>query len=117
MADPAARPVHVTVVYSPGPRTVHEWPLALPEGATVLDALEGSGLAVAWLGFDARDALIGVWGRMVRPGRRLRERDRIEVYRPLRVDPKVARRERFRSQGARAAGLFARKRQGAKPGY
>jgi uncharacterized protein len=39
------------------------------------------------------------------------------VYRPLLVDPKVARRERFRTQGARAAGLFAKKRPGAKPGY
>ncbi|MGH8819682.1 MAG: RnfH family protein, partial [Rhodoferax sp.] len=31
--------------------------------------------------------------------------------------PKVARRERFRKQGARTAGLFAKKRPGAKPGY
>jgi hypothetical protein len=34
----------------------------------------------------------------------LRDRDRVEVYRPLLVDPKVARRERFRRQGARAPG-------------
>jgi putative ubiquitin-RnfH superfamily antitoxin RatB of RatAB toxin-antitoxin module len=42
----------------------------------------------------------------------LRDLDRIELYRPLKVDPKVARRERFQRQGARAAGLFARKRRG-----
>jgi putative ubiquitin-RnfH superfamily antitoxin RatB of RatAB toxin-antitoxin module len=47
----------------------------------------------------------------------LRDQDRIEVYRPLLVDPKVARRERFVKQGARGAGLFAKKRQGAKAGY
>jgi sulfur carrier protein len=47
----------------------------------------------------------------------VREGDRVEVYRGLKVDPKVARRERFRSQGARAAGLFAKRRPGAKPGY
>lgn len=117
MADPAARRVRVTVVYSPGPRIVHEWPLALPEGATLMDALEASGIAAVWPGFDARGAVLGVWGRKAKPERRLRERDRVEVYRTLRVDPKVARRERFRSQGARAAGLFARKRQGSKPGY
>jgi putative ubiquitin-RnfH superfamily antitoxin RatB of RatAB toxin-antitoxin module len=35
------------------------------------------------------------------------------VYRPLQVDPKVARRERFRQQGTRAAGLFARKQPAA----
>jgi len=39
------------------------------------------------------------------------------LWRPLRVDPKLARRERFGQQGARAAGLFARRRPGAKPGY
>ena len=44
----------------------------------------------------------------------LRDGDRVEIYRPLRVDPKVARRERFRKQGARAAGLFAQRRPGAK---
>jgi putative ubiquitin-RnfH superfamily antitoxin RatB of RatAB toxin-antitoxin module len=43
--------------------------------------------------------------------------DRVEVLRGLRVDPKVARRERFQKQGARTAGLFAKRRPGAKPGY
>jgi hypothetical protein len=41
----------------------------------------------------------------------------VEVYRGLLVDPKVARRERFKSQGSRGAGLFAKKRPGAKSGY
>jgi putative ubiquitin-RnfH superfamily antitoxin RatB of RatAB toxin-antitoxin module len=41
----------------------------------------------------------------------------VEIYRPLRVDPKVARRERFVKQGARTAGLFVKKRPGAKAGY
>ena len=35
----------------------------------------------------------------------------------LRVDPKVARRERFNDQGAKSAGLFTKKRPGAKAGY
>jgi putative ubiquitin-RnfH superfamily antitoxin RatB of RatAB toxin-antitoxin module len=33
----------------------------------------------------------------------------VEVLRPLQVDPKVARRERFVKQGTRGAGLFAKK--------
>jgi hypothetical protein len=44
----------------------------------------------------------------------LQEGDRLEVLRPLRVDPKVARRERFQRQGAKTAGLFAKRRTGAK---
>ena len=47
----------------------------------------------------------------------LREGDRLEVYRDLRVDPKAARRERFNQQGAKTTGLFATRRVGAKAGY
>ena len=47
----------------------------------------------------------------------LRADDRVEVYRPLQVDPKVARRERFVRQGAKSAGLFTKRRPGAKAGY
>ena len=43
-------------------------------------------------------------------GQVLRDQDRIEIYRPLRVDPKVARRERFVKQGSRGAGLFIKLR-------
>ena len=61
--------------------------------------------------------MAGIWGRKARLQQLLRDGDRVELYRPLQVDPKVARRERFARQGARAAGLFAKKRAGAKAGY
>jgi putative ubiquitin-RnfH superfamily antitoxin RatB of RatAB toxin-antitoxin module len=60
---------------------------------------------------------LGIWGRKVALTHPLRDQDRLEIYRPLRVDPKVARRERFVRQGARTAGLFTKKRPGAKAGY
>ena len=60
---------------------------------------------------------LGVWGKRCSAAQVLEENDRIEIYRPLRVDPKVARRERFTSQGAKRAGLFANKKAGAKAGY
>jgi sulfur carrier protein len=47
----------------------------------------------------------------------LQDGDRLEIYRPLKVDPKVARRERFARQGAKTTGLFAKRRPGAKAGY
>ncbi len=109
--------IRVTVLYSPGPRVVHEWALSLQAGATVQEALEASGLRAAFPQADLSRAVVGVWGRKARPEQPLRNSDRVEIYRDLTVDPKLARRERFRKQGARAAGLFARKRQGAKPGY
>jgi putative ubiquitin-RnfH superfamily antitoxin RatB of RatAB toxin-antitoxin module len=106
--------LRITVAHSPGPRQVVEQVLELPPGATVLQALQQAGLAAAVQGGELQ---VAVWGRKAAPGQLLRERDRVEVLRPLKVDPKVARRERFRQQGARAAGLFAKKRAGAKPGY
>jgi putative ubiquitin-RnfH superfamily antitoxin RatB of RatAB toxin-antitoxin module len=105
----------VTVTYSPGPRQVLEWPLVLPAGATVADAVRASGWRAA-AGEEAPGGF-GIWGRHCAPEHVVAEGDRVEIYRPLQVDPKVARRERFRKQGARAAGLFAGRRPGAKPGY
>ena len=104
--------IAVTVAWSPGPREVQERALQLPEGATVQDALRA-----ACPDLDLADCELGVWGRRCDGQLPLRENDRVEVYRPLRVDPKVARRERFRKQGVRAAGLFAWKRPGKKAGY
>jgi sulfur carrier protein len=101
----------VTVTHSPGPRQVREETLDLPHDATVADALRACGLV------PADGEAIAVWGRKAEPGQLLRERDRVELVRPLRVDPKIARRERFRKQGSRGAGLFAARRPGGKPGY
>ena len=105
-----ARDVRVTVLYSPAAREVHEWVVEVEEGSTVVQALERSGLPVAFPGLDLKSAMTGIWGRKARLEQKLRDGDRVEIYRPLKVDPKVARRERFRRQGARSAGLFARKR-------
>jgi len=109
--------LHVTVLFSPRPREVREWELVLDGGSTVHRALLASCLGDEVSGLGVRAAVVGIWGRKARLTQPLRDGDRVEVYRPLTVDPKVARRERFRKQGARAAGLFARKRDGAKPGY
>ena len=102
--------VRVTLVYSPAPRDVREWPMDLPAGSTVADAIAASPLRLEFPSLDPAALGAGVWGREAPSTQVLRERDRVEVYRSLLVDPKVARRERFRRQGARAAGLFARKR-------
>lgn len=105
----------VTVLYSPAPREVLEWTVDLPAGATVRDAVLASSWRAAAPDVDVPE--VGVWGRRCGPQQSVREGDRVEIYRDLLVDPKVARRERFRKQGARAAGLFAARRPGAKPGY
>lgn len=112
-----AAEIRAVVLYSPAPREVHEWPVVLAPGSTVWQALQACGLQAAFADLDLRNAVVGIWGRRVRLGQVLRDGDRVEVYRPLKVDPKVARRERFRKQGVRAAGLFARKESGPRRGY
>lgn len=110
-------PIQVTLVVSPGPRDIHEELLCLPGGSTAWQALQASVL-LEHRGIVVAPGLeFGVWGRKVDAAHRLRDGDRLELYRPLRVDPKVARRLRFEAQGARVAGLFARRRPGAKAGY
>ncbi len=110
--------ISITVVYSAGPREMTERVLALDEGSTVRLALQACGLLHDASAGDPAPAGQGIWGKKVPMAHVLRDKDRLEVYRELTVDPKVARRERFVRQGAKkAAGLFAKRRLGAKAGY
>ena len=107
----------MTVVYSPAPRIVEEHAVTLPPGSTVGSAIAACGLLRQHPELDNSSLLLGVWGRKAAAEQALRDQDRVEVYRALKVDPKVARRERFVKQGVKKAGLFAQRRAGAKPGY
>ena len=109
--------IHVEVVFAPGQRSTKHMALALSEGSTVAQALQLSDLMTGLTIHERNSLEVGVWGRKVGTNQQLRDRDRVEVYRPLKVDPKVARRERFTQQGAKTAGLFAKRREGAKSGY
>ncbi len=102
--------LQVVLVCSTAPREVFEQVLELPDGATVRDAVIASALPARFPWLDWPTLAPGIWGRAAEWHERLSAGDRIELCRPLRVDPKVARRERFQRQGTRTAGLFARPR-------
>ncbi len=106
--------ISVTLAYSPAPREVIEKELVLPFKSTVQDALKFANLAEFTTDADFQ---LGIWGKKTTLNHVLKEFDRLELYRPLKVDPKVARRERFQKQGARTTGLFAKTRAGGKAGY
>ena len=97
--DEPAAPLTVSVAYSPRAGEVDEVSLQLEPGATVADALRLSGLAARHLGLAIEALPVGIWGAICQRDDRLRDRDRVELYRPLRVDPKEARRQRQRAQG------------------
>jgi putative ubiquitin-RnfH superfamily antitoxin RatB of RatAB toxin-antitoxin module len=108
---------NVTVLFCAGPRTVHEVALVVELGCTAGQAVVQSGLLSSTTQADLKQLELGVWGRRVASEYLLRARDRVEIYRSLKVDPKVARRERFAKQGAKTAGLFAKRRVNSKAGY
>lgn len=107
----------ISLLYSPGPRQVREWQVTLPTGSTVAQAIAASGILAEFPELAAGRLCVGIWGRKTSLRQELHQQDRLEIYRPLRVDPKIARRERFNKQGVKKSGLFANKRAGAKAGY
>jgi hypothetical protein len=62
--------------------------LSMPRGATVREALAKSGLATL------AGAKVGIFGKVVSADALLNDGDRVEIYRPLTIDPKDARRRR-----------------------
>ena len=107
----------VTLACAAAERSVWEETLAVAHGTTVDAAVAQSRLCASFPGLDWRAMTPGIWGKAVAWDRVVSDGDRIELCRPLTVDPKVARRERFRRQGARGTGLFANRREGGKSGY
>lgn len=108
----------VLIVLGWGPRELHQFEWDAPASATVADTrLHLNEVFPLFKEQALEDWHTARWGQPALSNQLLKEGDRIEWLRGLRVDPKVARRERFQSQGSRAAGLFAKKRPGAKAGY
>ena len=70
--------------------------LILPAGSTLADALAGRRLPAG--------AKPGVFGRVVPATTRLEDGDRVEIYRPLAIDPKEARRRRAAQRQGRSRG-------------
>jgi putative ubiquitin-RnfH superfamily antitoxin RatB of RatAB toxin-antitoxin module len=68
--------------------------VVLSEGATVAQAVAAAQLDVDQVLVDPQR--LGIFGRRVTPGQSLQDGDRVEIYRPLVLDPKEARRRRAR---------------------
>jgi putative ubiquitin-RnfH superfamily antitoxin RatB of RatAB toxin-antitoxin module len=63
-------------------------------GATVAEAIEASGILQKYPQIDLAANKLGIFGKLVKADSVLRDRDRIEIYRPLIADPKEVRRKR-----------------------
>ena len=88
----------ITVTVACGTRTRQTvLTVRVPATATLREAIERSGMLREWPQLDLAGASIGVHGRLCAADEAAREGDRIEIYRPLEVDPKAARRARAAS--------------------
>ena len=76
--------------------------LQVPEGSNMVEAVERSGICELYPEIDPATANMGIFGRVVpKPADEiLREGDRVEIYRPLLIDPKQARANRARKGSA-----------------
>lgn len=93
--------MRVELVWSPAAGDVqHRW-LEVGEGATLEVALRVCADFMAAHVQPLDHLRLGIWGRVRSLDAPLRDRDRIEVYRELTVDPKEARRLRYANRGER----------------
>ena len=92
----AIGPLRVAVAWSARPGEAREVEVALPAGARVVDAIRASGATVGEDAVDISTQAVGIWGRGVALDAPLVAGDRVEIYRPLQMDPKEARRRRAR---------------------
>lgn len=85
--------IRVAVAYAvSGTQRVIE--VELQEDASVRDAIASSGLLAEFPEIDLAHAAVGIFGERATLDTRVEEGDRVEIYRPLKADPKTARRTR-----------------------
>ncbi len=85
--------IHVEVVYALQNRQ-KSVSVQLVSGATVRDAVERSGLIAEFPEIDLAVNKFGIWNKLAKADAALRDKDRVEIYRPLIADPKEVRRQR-----------------------
>jgi len=90
----------VEVVYAAAPHDVRSVEMRLRPGATLADALRESRLLDGLAAHEVDALKASVWGRVAPLDAALRDGDRVELTRGLLVDPKEARRQRYRRDGA-----------------
>lgn len=85
--------ISIEVAYAlPGNQMVVR--LKVPAGTTAAAAVELSGIREKHPDLDWERSKLGIFGRLIKPDTVLRNRDRVEIYRPLLADPKEVRRKR-----------------------
>lgn len=97
-------PLNIDLVVAPEPRQTQLFALQLEQGSTVADALAsvandiGSFNPAIQAGLENGSYTPSIWGKLKSHDTLLKEGDRVELTRSLKVDPKEARRQRYQKQ-------------------
>lgn len=85
--------INIEVVYAlPDAQTLLK--KEVPAGTTVMEAIQASGLLEKFPDLDLAALKLGIFGKLTKADAVLRDKDRVEIYRPLLADPKEVRRRR-----------------------
>lgn len=104
---PGASNIRVEVVFATPDKQFLQV-CSIPCKSSVSDAIESSQVQQQFPQHDFKTYAVGIWGRVVAPADIVQEGDRIEIYRPLSIDPRDARR-----QQAADGGFMGKSRPGA----
>ena len=85
--------IQVEVVYA-RPERQEVASISMPAGSTVGQAIEASGLRAKYPEIDPAKNKLGIYAKLAKVDTALRDRDRVEIYRPLIADPKEVRKQR-----------------------
>jgi putative ubiquitin-RnfH superfamily antitoxin RatB of RatAB toxin-antitoxin module len=85
--------IQVEVVYA-RPERQEIASISMPAGSTVGQAIEASGLRAKYPEIDLAKNKLGIYAKLAKVDTALRDRDRVEIYRPLIADPKEVRKQR-----------------------
>lgn len=115
MSQGQSESISVEVVYAQRDKQ-ERVPLKLPAGSTAQQAIEASGLLQKFADIDLAKNKVGIYARLVKLDQALRDRDRVEIYRPLIADPKEVRRQRAAEGKVMKKGAGAAAGQSAEEG-
>ena len=79
-------------------------PLQVKEGTTLEEAITRSGILHQFPEIDLNQNKVGIFGKISKKDQILRDRDRVEIYRPLIADPKEVRKQRAKEGKAMKKG-------------
>jgi|HubBroStandDraft_6_1064221.scaffolds.fasta_scaffold91523_3 putative ubiquitin-RnfH superfamily antitoxin RatB of RatAB toxin-antitoxin module len=90
--------IRIEIVYAQPQRYVAR-SLSMAQGAVIADALGLIAADPEFSGIDLAGSALGIFGKVAQRDQPLKDGDRIEIYRPLAEEPKLARRNRASKSG------------------